>query len=77
MQLHWSTFILLVYIKFNFMCILTCLHVCVCSMYEPGAQGGQKSVSDLQELEKQIAVSSYMVLGTECGSYARTSTLNP
>lgn len=30
------------------------LHVCMCSMYMPGVQGGQNSTSDLLELELQM-----------------------
>lgn len=42
-----------------------CLHVCicVCAMCTPGAQGGQKRVSDPQELERQAVVSRHVDAG--------------
>lgn len=39
------------------------VYVCVCTMCTPGAQGGQKRVSDPQELELQAVVSRHVDAG--------------
>lgn len=38
------------------MCKSVCLHVCMCTVFVPGAQGGQKKALDLLELELQTVV---------------------
>ena len=40
------------------------LAVCPCTMHVPGANRGQKRVSDALELELQVVVSLYVGAGT-------------
>lgn len=37
-----------------------CLHICLCIMYMPSAEGGQKTASDLLKLELQQVVSHHV-----------------
>ena len=46
----------------------------MCTMYMPGAYGGQKRVSDALELELQVVVSHEWVLGIIPGSFERTAS---
>lgn len=69
-----------IFVLFCFMCMSESLHVCVCYLYEPGANRGHNRDLDPLELELKIAViHPILVLGTESQSFSRvasTITLN-
>lgn len=48
-----------------------CLHVCVCSMYMPGALGSQKRLSESLELELSMVVSCHMGVKNQTGHSSR------
>lgn len=50
-----------------------CLHVCVCSMYMPGALASQKRLSDSPKLELSMVVSCHMGVKNQTGHSARTA----
>lgn len=51
--------------------------MCVCVLHAcPGANRGQKRVSDLLELELQMVVNQYVVLGTQSWPSARAESIH-
>lgn len=37
---------------------MSCLNICICSVYMPGAYGGKKSTSDPLEVDSQMVMDS-------------------
>jgi hypothetical protein len=50
------------------MCVVLCLHICLCTMYMSSALGGQKCVSEPLELELQMAMHCHMASGNQTPS---------
>jgi hypothetical protein len=59
---------------FLILCVwLFCLHVYLCTMYVPGAQGGQKRALDSLELKLQTVVSHSVGAGTQIWNLYRAA----
>lgn len=58
------------------MCMVVCLSVCLCTVLVPGAQEGQKRVSDPLELDLQKVVNHHVSAGKQTWVLWKSSALN-